>query len=527
MAIRMLGANVSNQKGHGEDLVAVKMHDRFLESSGSSWQFCDDVVLKQPSPSEIQKYISIRDRMHTFGWGVKDPRISLFLNAWNQALGNRGHYLILIRHWSACAESLLNRHSCTLAHNTPQPEQAKQHLRFWTEPVLAVNMWLSYYQRVSHFAQRHRERVLLVSQRGLFGGAPVLSELNRRFAFSFDETAATGFDPALLRDKASSNIDAVLSNGLRQQLEELWRSLVELADFTAEDERPVFVQSESPSPGLMRQVREKIADTPRKHARGPGERARQPALFHQLSKAPSGVDVARRLQKGVIRDKEECVRIIGWVSDKYKTDPQVSLHLARLLQQESYYSEAVNQYMWTTGLGLAPPHVFHSLGQCFLALGDDDTAEFFFDRAIRGNPKNPTFHLSKGNLLSEKGLFDEAKSAYEAAVEIAPDNPNVLIQYCEFLDQTGCSEDAIRLMTEYVEKTNPPRIQLMHARVLFKKDGARGLEAYNAFVRANVGGKEERISYLARICAGIDLRSAEEDLLGRIERHWRRAGVDE
>src|SRR3546814_9959440 len=91
----------------------VALNDALLHKEGTDWRFHDEVPLPLDGnvSSALQRYIACRDATHVeTGWGVKDPRISLFLPVWAQQLGGRGHYLLVIRHWAASIQSLLNRH---------------------------------------------------------------------------------------------------------------------------------------------------------------------------------------------------------------------------------------------------------------------------------------------------------------------------------------------------------------------------------------------------------------------------------
>jgi hypothetical protein len=104
----LMAGGISNPKGHFEDWPAVDLHDAFLQSSGTSWQFHDEVDLVT-SIEPIRQYTEQRSKIANH-WGVKDPRACLFLNEWQQVLGEKGKFLLVIRHWSSCIESLLHRH---------------------------------------------------------------------------------------------------------------------------------------------------------------------------------------------------------------------------------------------------------------------------------------------------------------------------------------------------------------------------------------------------------------------------------
>jgi len=142
MGVNLMGGSISNVAGHYEDWPVVQLHDRLLTQCGTNWQYHGEVNLSKNSVTEIVRYIQLRDK-YPGNWGFKDPRALLFLDAWQQALGHRGSYLLLIRHWSSAIESLLHRHNRNLAHGLKQNPIG---LQFWHQPDLAARMWLAYNQ---------------------------------------------------------------------------------------------------------------------------------------------------------------------------------------------------------------------------------------------------------------------------------------------------------------------------------------------------------------------------------------------
>ena len=134
----------------------------------------------------------------------------------------QGHYLFIARHWSSCVESLLHRHSRDLAFSLPALNNHAVAFKFWLDPSLAASMWLAYNKRLLAFAKQHPEKTIVVTQRALFDGAPLIKIINEQFGFKLNEQITSPFDPALFRDKANQRIFSSLSFALQAQLNSVW-----------------------------------------------------------------------------------------------------------------------------------------------------------------------------------------------------------------------------------------------------------------------------------------------------------------
>jgi len=239
MGSNLMGGNISNAKGHFEDWEAVLLHNEQLVSNDTNWQFHDECELI-PKENFLDSYIKQRSEQNQ-SWGVKDPRACLFLDEWKTALGDGGHCLFVARHWSSCIESLLHRHSRDLAYALPQLNKDSAGIQFWMQPALAAKMWLAYNKRLVAFLKANPDFTLVVTQRALFEGAPIIETINKRFGFELNEKVDSPFDTTLFRDKASRTIFSQLSHSLQGQLNTVWSELLELATFKSDDESPIIV----------------------------------------------------------------------------------------------------------------------------------------------------------------------------------------------------------------------------------------------------------------------------------------------
>jgi hypothetical protein len=150
MGSRLVLPHRSNPDGHFEDAELVELHDAALREQGTNLALIDDIPLANTEElrQRIQRYISARDALSPAGWAAKDPRICLFLPAWAQALGPRGRYVLVIRHWSASLQSMLKRHSRVLAeqHAVDSGQMAslqQHHLLYWKSGQLPPRTYSS------------------------------------------------------------------------------------------------------------------------------------------------------------------------------------------------------------------------------------------------------------------------------------------------------------------------------------------------------------------------------------------------
>ena len=247
----LLPANPSNREGHFEDSAAVELHDRWLHRHGTDWLFADQTPLPPDDDlaSDITGYVAQRDAGGR-PWAVKDPRASLALPDWDRALGARGRYILVIRHWSECAQSLLQRHSRELAHHVPAVSVTHPHFRFWSDPGIALRAWLSYSTRLLAFAAAQPERAVIVSTRAIAAQERLADIVSDRLGVALPETAPDhAFRPELLSSRVRSAMLPAPPRWLRRRLDAVWRDLLDLAEFKASDETITRDRSRLPAWG--------------------------------------------------------------------------------------------------------------------------------------------------------------------------------------------------------------------------------------------------------------------------------------
>jgi tetratricopeptide (TPR) repeat protein/SAM-dependent methyltransferase len=513
----LMPGGISNPNGHFEDLDVVKLHDEQLALSSSSWQFHDECHI-DPSNGFLDDYIKLRNSADT-AWGVKDPRACIFLDEWQSALGEQGHFLFVARHWSSCIESLLHRHSREFAYGLPTLQLDNIGIKFWQLPELAAEMWLSYNRKLLVFAKQNPANTLIVTQRALFEGAPIISTLNDKFGFSLDATVPSPFDPKLFRDKASEGIFSQLSKSLQRQLNQLWQELLMIAEFKSNHEDPII----EPQPDWLAPAVEDVYQAMGKSVFA----ERKPMVAVNTAWLDNVVQVTDT--KGIIDliDKATVSQLAGidndeWltiIDNRYSLDGEVHLSAAKLLFRLQDYSSAITYFQQSITLGIYFPFVDMMIAQCFEHMILFDKAEFFFKKAIKANPNNPNFYTNYAKMLLKIEQMELAEQQYKLGLEKGPKQVACVIAYSDFLDNTNRTDEAIALLSELELDNKSAIITNTLVRYKLKQDVNSGTLLYLDMVKSQLADKNTQ-QWLIECCGLLHSCSAEKDFISRCLVHW-------
>ena len=140
----LVGAEPSNPYGHFEDEHVVALHDDALAEHGLTWKSTEP-----PGPAsaainrKMEALVEERESANQ-PWGIKDPRLCLFLPDWLAACPN-SFVLAVIRRPDEVVASLHRRHAQRWV-NTRHVDASD--IAFWEEPDLGLRLWVHYYRRL-------------------------------------------------------------------------------------------------------------------------------------------------------------------------------------------------------------------------------------------------------------------------------------------------------------------------------------------------------------------------------------------
>jgi len=210
---RLMGPERGNPLGHFEDLDFYELHQRALAANGLGREgfTCQDSIAVPPAVGDAFDLLIKRRRGLGRPWGWKDPRTTLFLEAWRERLPEAVFLLVFRRPWEV-VDSLLRRGDTAFAVN----------------PRLAADVWLAYNRRLHDFFLAHRDRCLLVeTARVARDPAGMIADVGRLMGVNL-EPPEDRYEPGLLVEDASFD-RAGLVRGMRPEAIDLYESLRHLA----------------------------------------------------------------------------------------------------------------------------------------------------------------------------------------------------------------------------------------------------------------------------------------------------------
>lgn len=210
---RLMGPERGNPLGHFEDLDFYELHQRALAANGLGREgfTCQDSIAVPPAVGDDFDALVARRRGLGRPWGWKDPRTTLFLEAWRERLPEAVFVLVFRRPWEV-VDSLLRRGDTAFAVN----------------PRLAADVWLAYNRRLHDFFLAHPDRCLLVeTARVARDPAGMIADVGRLMGVDL-EPPEDRYEPGLLVEDMSFD-RAGLVRGMRPEAIDLYDSLRHLA----------------------------------------------------------------------------------------------------------------------------------------------------------------------------------------------------------------------------------------------------------------------------------------------------------
>jgi len=190
---RLLGADIGNARGHFEDLDFIDLHKKIFQSLSIHWNgWTTQHPLNVPENLRLQAQQLITQKQSRGRlWGWKDPRTTILLNFWHALLPN-ARYVFLFRPPWEVVDSLYRRATDIDVLDA--------------NPRLAVDYWLHYNQQAFHFARRHPERCLLISNDALVADpAQFVRTLAQKFQLTLTAPTTQLYDPTLMHRESSQS----------------------------------------------------------------------------------------------------------------------------------------------------------------------------------------------------------------------------------------------------------------------------------------------------------------------------------
>lgn len=143
LGAQLLGADTANPYGHFEDEGAIATHDAALASGALTWKSTATLRDRSGARDAIASYIDERRSSSQASWGIKDPRLCLFLDEWTTLLPDAA-IVFVVRAPGPTVASLHRRH---IRRYVDTARVDPSDLAFWKDPDLGLKLWCHYHEQ--------------------------------------------------------------------------------------------------------------------------------------------------------------------------------------------------------------------------------------------------------------------------------------------------------------------------------------------------------------------------------------------
>lgn len=489
MALNMLQGNIANPDGYFEDLVAIHMHDRFLSNAGTSWKYHNEIELQQDSTMisrELKDYIEKRDNVSTDLWAVKDPRASLFLPAWKNALAGNGCYVLMYRHWSLCFQSMFKRHSRWIAHKLLSGEELEKHIVFWQQPELIAQMWLTYNKALIQFIKTNPKITLLVPQQALLEGFNLIDAINSKFNLQLEQPAESPVKREYTLEYVESLTIEHLSSELFNELNDVYKQLSELTNAPFAELKPK-IRKVNIDKMRTKYLLDKLESSPYSSQKNSTKNEKmdnslQLSYLLEHYKRLSYNELINHLNffSNCLNSEtfEQLLPVGIWLFDKDDTNWRSNEWLGRIYGKLDKFKQSEFYFQKAIQIKGCPLSVSILLADTYLNQGKFKSAEYFYNLAKQAQTTNPKLSQSLSLLFKLQGKYKEALIESEIALSIDEGNQNYQLELIDIYENLGETDNARKKARYFFEKYRYEKIGIKYSSLMFDLSPRKNQNGY-------------------------------------------------
>ncbi|MEH6535214.1 MAG: sulfotransferase [Psychroserpens sp.] len=167
---RLLSGGFDNKKGHFEDLEILSLHEKDLklkqlDTRGLTGNIKGSLNFEQETNVLVDAFLSKRKNQVIWGW--KEPRTTLYLQAWKQKLPN-AKCIAIYRHYDEVEDSLIRRYRRKLKYGVGMSFTVRlKHILLYPINIFikkyeAYKAWCIYNENILEFKKQHTDAVIVV-----------------------------------------------------------------------------------------------------------------------------------------------------------------------------------------------------------------------------------------------------------------------------------------------------------------------------------------------------------------------------
>ncbi|WP_100655915.1 rhamnan synthesis F family protein [Alteromonas flava] len=421
MGERLMGPSFSNALGHGEDENLVDIHDNLLAANGTDWRYHGefDLVLPTNALATLKDYVAHRTASvssSAVGFGAKDPRAVLFLDAWYQALQDDIRFILIYRDWRLAVSSIMKRHSRLLLQFNQPISQRKDDMAFWAYPDLAARMWLESAKRMADCARKYPEQTLLFEQSAFVAENSRLCQRAQEKGVNASFLASTALEPSLLQAGIPASLLAMISPSLQHECDEAMHMLKSIADVSTHSN--LQLRSAHPLTELLLSNYSPQPSQPEQEALALPHTGARKITFKHMSVADA-IERMQQLDRSLLAcvDWEYLLRLstctnnelieLFYLAVKAKVTYAAEIFISRAVIKRDLY------WQWA------------HLGDHYYSMSLIDNAKLCYQKALSSQPDHPGLIAKLADIATAEGDFSAAQRRIVEAQSIDKDHANI------------------------------------------------------------------------------------------------------
>ena len=226
---RLMDGGNGNTKGHFEDLDFVELHRRCLTQQGvnrEGWTTQNNFAFTSEYFVQAKNLIKAKNNQPIWGW--KDPRTTLFLDAWQNLIPNAKFVFVYRSPWDV-VDSLFRRGD----------------LIFKQDPVIAIQTWVSYNQTILDFCKQTKHPWILLRIEDVINHPQLIIELINQHLDLNLTTPQKLYDQSLFKNNSVHLNRAKLIQKFFPQAFNIYLKLHHFASIVSNSETTLVNQSRS------------------------------------------------------------------------------------------------------------------------------------------------------------------------------------------------------------------------------------------------------------------------------------------
>lgn len=191
----LLSNGFDNKKGRFEDLEILSIHQndlklKELDTRGLKGAIKGNLNFEEQTKLDIEAFLLKRKKQTTWGW--KEPRTTLYLQAWKDKLPN-SKYIAIYRDYDEVVDSLIRRYRHKLRYGVAMSFVVRfKHILLYPINIFfkkneAYKAWLIYNENILKFKRQFPDDVLIIELNHFLGNYnQIITHINKAFSSKLD-----------------------------------------------------------------------------------------------------------------------------------------------------------------------------------------------------------------------------------------------------------------------------------------------------------------------------------------------------